>query len=191
MVWNNDQVSGLETKRIIDIARGCLCKEGDFVEFGCYKGDTSLVLAELLVGTGKKLWIYDSFEGLPEKSGQDESEIGKNFRAGELKATKRDVKLRFLKAGLPVPVIKKGWFCDLKNEDLPTKIVFAFLDGDFYDSIRESLDWVTPRMIEGGVILIHDYNNPALPGVARALNEWMSVKNIRFERYQSLGIVEM
>ena len=48
MSFKNDQVSEGETERILELARECLEVPGDFVEFGCYKGDTSLVLAELL-----------------------------------------------------------------------------------------------------------------------------------------------
>ena len=136
MAWKNDQVSEQETSKIIEIARNQLEIPGDFVEMGCYKGDTSLVLAEMAPG---RLYIYDSFEGLPEKSEADKSVLGENFRGGELYVTKREVKERFLRAGLPVPVIKKGWFKDLGDTDLPPTIAFAFLDGDFYGSIRDSL----------------------------------------------------
>ena len=177
MSWKNDQVSDCETAKILEVARKCLLVPGDFVEFGCYKGDTSLLIADLLAKNHveksvKKLWIYDSFEGLPEKNAFDESVLGVDFKGGELSVTKREVKERFLRAGLPVPVIKKGWFADLRDEDLPDKIAFAFLDGDFYESIRDSLRLVGPRMSEGGVIVVHDYSNPALPGVKKAVEEW-------------------
>ena len=197
MSWKNDQVSEGETRRILELAREALLVEGDFVELGCYRGDTSLLLAELLVENSvdkvvdkvgkrgekeakkndggkvkRKLWIYDSFEGLPEKNVADESVLGVNFRAGELEVTKREVKERFLRAGLPVPVIRKGWFADLTGEDLPGRIAFSFLDGDFYESIRDSLRLVAPRMVDGGVMVVHDYSNPALPGVKKAVDEW-------------------
>ena len=211
MSWNNDQVSEVETKKILELARECLGVPGDFVEFGCYKGDTSLLLAEVLrrdamdcqsvivensvekMGKSggndvkkwcengekvvKKLWIYDSFEGLPEKSGFDESVLGADFKGGELFVTKREVKERFLRAGLPVPVIKKGWFSELTGEDLPRGIAFAFLDGDFYESIRDSLKLVAPRMSRGGVLVVHDYSNLALPGVRKAVEEWGGVED--------------
>lgn len=202
MAWKNDQVSSEETDKILSLARECLKLEGDFVEFGCYKGDTSLMLASLLVensveksvdkmgkssGKGvennesgklrKRLWIYDSFEGLPEKNEVDKSVLGENFRGGELAVTKREVKERFLRAGLPVPVIKKSWFADLTENDLPERIAFAFLDGDFYESIRDSLRLVGPKMSEGGVIVVHDYTNPALPGVKKAVDEWGTEKS--------------
>ncbi|MBR2543961.1 class I SAM-dependent methyltransferase [Candidatus Saccharibacteria bacterium] len=206
MSWKNDQVSENETKRILELARGCLGVEGDFVEMGCYKGDTSLLLAELLVknsvGNGvdksrksgekvvekdcggllrKRLWIYDSFEGLPEKNSADESVLGADFKEGELFVTKREVKERFLRAGLPVPVIKKAWFCDLGAEDLPEKIAFAFLDGDFYESIRDSLKLVGPKMSKDGVIIVHDYTNPALPGVKKAVDEWAKGRELEYK----------
>ncbi|MBQ3476434.1 class I SAM-dependent methyltransferase [Candidatus Saccharibacteria bacterium] len=190
MAWNNDQVSELETKKISQIAERCLELEGDFVELGCYKGDTSLILASILEKSGKKLWIYDSFEGLPKKAQEDESAMGQEFKEGELFVTKREVKARFLRAGLKIPIIKKAWFQDLTQEDLPEKIAFAFLDGDFYESMRISLGLVWDRMVDEGIILIHDYDNPALPGVALAVDEWMKDKNLKDERYQSLNIIK-
>ncbi len=240
MAWRNDQVSELETQKIIEIARECLSLPGDFVEMGCYKGDTSLMLAEVLreynrgIACGKlveksvekpvesvcngldggvfnreakKLWIYDSFEGLPEKNKADESALGVDFKEGELLVTKREVKERFLKAGLPVPVIKKAWFVELTEMDLPEKIAFSFLDGDFYESIRDSLRLVAPKMIgwgcdgkdcgtdvvkntQTGVMVIHDYNNPALPGVRKAVDEWLEQQDmVEIAIVQSMAIM--
>jgi len=191
MSFRNDQVSELETEKIIEIAKEQVGASGDFVELGCYKGDTSLLLAEVLVGSDKKLWIYDSFEGLPEKSTEDASVIGENFKGGELFVTKREVKERFLRAGLPVPIIKKAWFKDLQDEDLPEVIAFAFLDGDFYDSIKDSLELVESKMNSGAKMIIHDYNNEALPGVKKAVNEWLAGKNLKKEAFQSMLVITL
>ena len=214
MSWKNDQVSEIETRKIVELAKSCLELDGDFVEMGCYKGDTSLLLAEVLqhhffghargcspklmvqkndvcdTSAIKRLWIYDSFEGLPEKSLKDESEIGKDFKAHELFVTKRDVKLRFLKAGLKMPEIKKAWFKDLKDTDFPEKIAFLFLDGDFYESICDSLRLTYDKMTPGGVMIIHDYNNLALPGVAKAVDEWNQDKKLEVKVFQSMAIIK-
>ena len=48
MAFSNDQVSKEETEKIIELAREALEIPGDFVEMGCYKGDTSRVLAEIV-----------------------------------------------------------------------------------------------------------------------------------------------
>lgn len=178
------QVADSETNEILKIARECLALPGDFVELGCYEGDTSLLLAELLRGANsgredaKRLWIYDSFEGLPAKTEADFSVAGEAFQAGVLAVSKREVKLRFLRAGLPVPVITKGWFSDLTDNDLPPKIAFAFLDGDLYESIRDSLKLVENKMVDGGIIIVHDYNNSELPGVTKAVDEWLKGRKL-------------
>ena len=95
--------------------------------------------------------------------------------------TKRAVKERFLHANLPVPVIKKAWFSGLTPDDLPERIAFAFLDGDFYESIRDSLKLVVPKMSEGGIMMVHDYTNSALPGVKKAVDEWKTSGKHNFE----------
>lgn len=190
MAWKNDQVNEKETGEILRLAKESLVCEGDFVEMGCYKGDTSLLLAEILKDTEKKLWIYDSFEGLPEKRAEDMSVVGEDFKSGELLVTKREVKERFLRAGLPVPVIKKAWFSELLDSDLPEKISFAFLDGDFYESIRDSLRLIENKMATGGVIIVHDFKNPALPGVEKAVLEWSRNKKQKMITVQSMAIVK-
>ena len=167
------QVSNKETEIILDLAEKALKVEGDFVELGCYRGDTSLLLQKLLYqnGLNRRLFLYDSFEGLPEKTKEDSSAAGDNFKKGELLVTKKEVVLRFKKAGLPVPKIKKAFFEDLDPGDLPEKIAFAFLDGDLYGSIKTSLKLILPRLANNAILIIHDYNNPSLPGVARAVDE--------------------
>ncbi len=189
MTFRNDQVSLEETNKILELAKSRLASSGDYVELGCYKGDTSLMLAEILKGSDHILYIYDSFEGLPEKSKNDESTLGENFRGGELYVTKREVKERFLRAGLSVPVIKKAWFNELTNADLPERIGFAFLDGDFYESIRDSLRLVEDKMENDGIIIVHDYTNPALPGVKKAVDEWLINKQLKTRTFKSMIII--
>ena len=193
MVWHNDQVSELETSKLLSLAERCLGVEGDFVELGCYKGDTSLMLADLLARehSNKKLWLYDSFEGLPEKTEEDTSAAGQEFKKGELYVTKREVKARFLRANLPVPIIKKAWFGELSSIDMPAKVAFAFVDGDLYESIRDSLRLLEGKIAKYGVVVVHDYSNPALPGVAKAVDEWTSRMGVGVTLYQSMVIIEM
>lgn len=243
----NDQVTPQETAEILRLAEQCLGVDGDFVELGCYRGDTSVLLGKLLQkaqkiapnslipcqkspksptlcktcgklvdnstekvennsqnvqkstklvqnlptscansvekpaqtcekpvdNSPKRLWIYDSFAGLPAKTTEDTSGAGANFQAGELLVTKREVVAKLKKAGLHNVIVKKSWFNELTNQDLPSHIAFAFLDGDLYGSIKTSLKLVTPRLAKAGIMIVHDYNNPELPGSARAVDEWL------------------
>ncbi|MDO5481134.1 MAG: TylF/MycF/NovP-related O-methyltransferase [Candidatus Saccharibacteria bacterium] len=174
-----EQVSKKETEIILAEAEKCLVVPGDIVELGCYRGDTSLLLGRMLADAEKaekisecekRLWIYDSFQGLPEKTAEDASVAGDEFQKGELMVTKNFVVTRFKKAGLRVPITKKAFFQELCAADLPEKIAFAFLDGDLYESIKVSLRLIEEKIL--GTIIVHDYNNEKLPGVARAVNQW-------------------
>ena len=170
------QVTKTETEIILELLEKSLNIDGDVVEFGCYRGDTSVLMKRLLEknNSEKILWLYDSFEGLPAKTREDQSVAGDQFKAGELLVTKREVIEKFKRNGLRLPKIKKGFFENLKpEEDVPEKISFAFLDGDLYTSIKTSLKLVENRMMKDGIIIVHDYNNPELPGSAKAVDEWL------------------
>lgn len=153
---------------------------GDIVEFGCYAGTTSLFIRRLLDQTGESgkraFHVYDSFEGLPEKSGQDESTAGTAFQPGKLAVSKKEFLHQFRAANLRPPVVHKGWFNQLTDTDVPQKIAFAFLDGDFYESIVDSLKLVWPRMAKGGAVLVDDYGREALPGAERAVRQFLQGK---------------
>ena len=186
------QVSDKETTILMELAESCLQYEGDLVELGCYRGDTSLLLERLLERRApqKRLFIYDSFEGLPVKSAEDASVAGDAFQAGELNVSKREVVERFKKAGLKIPRVKKGWFKDLAPTDLPEQICFGFLDGDLYASIKVSLKLAAPKLVNDGVLVVHDYNNSELPGVTQAVEEFLQSGGWQMTQRESLAIIK-
>jgi O-methyltransferase len=165
--------------------------DGDIVEFGCYIGTTSLFIRRLLdeYESGKAFHVYDSFEGLPPKSPQDSSPVGDDFKAGELSVSKKQLLQQFHKAHLQAPRAHKAWFNELSSEDVPERIAFAFLDGDFYDSIIDSLRLVWPRLAEGGVITLDDYGREALPGVDHAVRDFFQDKNIIPKMSHNIAII--
>lgn len=142
---------------------------GDIVEFGCNRGRTAALMAAISL---KKLWLYDSFQGLPPKAPQDITVEG--LEPGALPATPEDVLSYFREQGLPEPTIIAKWFKDVTPSELPELISFAHLDGDYYDSIMDSLKLVYPRLSKGGICLIHDYDVESLQGVAPAVHDFLN-----------------
>lgn len=162
---------------------------GDVVEFGCYVGTTSLFLKRMLAGSDKRLHVYDSFAGLPDKTSADASPLGEQYKAGELFAAKSEFIKNFKQAGLELPVIHKGWFNELTPSDVPAQICFAYLDGDFYESIKQSLTLIWPRLAKGAVVVVDDYSHQGLPGAKKAVDQWLTTHNYGLRTQESLAIL--
>lgn len=154
---------------------------GDVVEIGCYKGETS-VLIRYLMNTycpNKKYHVYDSFTGL---QGNQEVDGGHElFVDGSFSSEEENLKYIFESHSLQLPEIHKALIQDLKPEDLPNKISFAFLDLDLYEPTLRALELVWPKLNAGSCLIIDDYNYDPCPGINVAVNEFFSEKkaNIR------------
>jgi O-methyltransferase len=189
----SDQIDKRSLKVVLENLSKTLEKDvpGDVVELGCYKGTTSLFIRRVLdyYKSDKKFYVYDSFEGLPWKSSDDQSIIGEVFKEGELKATKKELINNFKKAGLTLPIIHKGWFKDIKHQDMPKNISFAFLDGDFFESIFVSLELVYHFLSDGGIIVVDDYDNPKLPGVEKAVDTFFIDLDVNIQKIANEAVI--
>lgn len=175
-IINDDQIKNLVFYLLDSIDNNV---DGDIVEFGCYVGESSKYLMKTLVETKstKKLYVYDSFEGLPNLSKWEENT---GWVSGTLK-TSQDVLIgNFNQNNLPIPNIHKDWFKNIPSNKLPKKISFAFLDGDFYDSIYDSLIKIYDRVSDGGYICFHDYERFDLPGVRAAIEDFFNERGITY-----------
>lgn len=191
----SDQITEARLRTVLSELEKVLQRgvHGSVVEFGCYIGTTSLFIRRLLdtYSSEAEFHAYDSFEGLPEKVAQDNSPVGADFKAGELHVSKKQLLGEFHKAHLKPPVVHKGWFKDMAAHEVPDKIAFAFLDGDFYESIIDSLRLVYPRMQPGGIITIDDCGREALPGVDRAVRDFFQNKKFTLRVAHNIGIIEL
>ncbi len=136
---------------------------GEIVELGCNDGRTAAIMQKTLdeYDCKKRIFVYDSFEGLPGKNKKDGDT---KFQSGWCKNSIEDLKNLFNKHGLSnkLPKIIPGWFKNTLPNKLPKKISFAHLDGDFYSSIKESLIAIYPRLSKGAIVVIDDYGSPKI-----------------------------
>jgi O-methyltransferase len=192
----SDQISRPRLGVVLRELEGILDQNvpGDIAEFGCYIGTTSLFIRRLLDIRGtpgsRQFYAYDSFAGLPDKTAPDQSTAGTDFKQGELSVSKRDFLQTFHKANLRPPITRKTWFGQLTAAQLPSTLAFAFLDGDFYQSILDSLRLTWPRLLPGGVITVDDYQREALPGVTIAVRDFFGgvPQGLRYEH--NIGIIK-
>ena len=155
---------------------------GNVVELGCFEGITTVLMQKTLdqYNSKKRIHVYDSFEGLPEKSKKDGNT---EYTLGACRTQKEALIDNFEKFNVKPPEIHVGWFKDTLPKELPTQISFAHLDGDFYSSIIESLTYVYPKLSKGAIVVIDDYCDPEihnvnniLPGVKKACDEFFKDK---------------
>lgn len=155
-------VEGLALAEIM-ISLSCL---GDVVECGCYSGGSTSKLSIVTAMTGRRLHVFDSFEGLPNVEGLQRRDYHSRhgsawvteWTAGRYAATLDRVKEHVHRFGhIDVCHFTKGWFADtLTGAHLPDHIGMAFTDVDIASSARDCIVALWPRLEQGGVFASHD-----------------------------------
>lgn len=155
---------------------------GDIVEMGTYQGHTAILMQYILdyFSSQKTIYVFDSFSGLPAPSECDKPLDGSKMLVEKsLCATKEQVIQNFRARKLKEPVIYKGFFDAIPQDCFPEKICFAHLDGDFYHSIKTSLECIVDRLEFNSIVLADDYGWSTLPGVKKAVDEFVQSLNLQ------------
>ncbi len=129
---------------------------GDIVECGAYKGGSSAVLRAAM-GPHRRLWIYDSFRGMPETSQGDGPEAKK--WVGECVGSVGNVMeiLRATGASDEEFIIHEGWFENSFKQTLPKTVALLHCDADWYQSVMITLQAFYPLMPKGACIILDDF----------------------------------
>jgi O-methyltransferase len=135
---------------------------GDIVQCGAFKGGSTAKLSVLAKLTGRRLYVCDSFEGLPETHEGTQRFVAHDrstdyvFSPGEYAGTLDEVRTNVMRAGeLDVCTFVPGWF----SNTLPTLEVepaLVFTDVDYVSSARDCLRSLWPRLRPGGVWFTHE-----------------------------------
>lgn len=168
---------------------------GAIVECGIAAGAQIGAMQSVLLESGQTRWIYgfDSFEGIPIASAEDDVQPGIGPKQGvsyssksELlvssgvtvhdKTTVRNNLVRWSNGKADNIVLVKGWF---QNTVALYRQVFEQLggiailrlDGDLYESTRVCLESLVPLVNEGGIIIVDDWN---LTGCRKACLEYFA-----------------
>lgn len=173
---------------LVDSLHQVLDGEGDVCEFGVAQGATSALLANEILDARMKLWLFDSFQGLPkptEKDGLKDDICGLgDIRkyAGTMKCGVDMVTSRLAQVGFPVErtEIVPGFIEQtLSGSRVPQKVIFAFVDLDLYQPISTALKFLDKVIVERGIIVIHDYDYFST-GAKAAVDEFLSSHAARY-----------
>lgn len=163
--------------------------EGCIVECGVWLGGCAALMA--IMAPSRTVHLFDSFAGLPAPRLEDGEVVLGQFRSSDSAATPlgeltpinaaagpRPAVERFLyvKLGLDPSrvVLHEGWFQDTLPAVDVGPIAVLRVDADWYESTKVALEYLAPRVVPGGFIIIDDYD--FFEGCRRATDEVLGAR---------------
>ena len=157
---------------------------GDFVECGVWRGGSCMLIAHTLVkmgATDRQIRLFDTFEGMSKPTEIDrnvhgvvarekwqDTDAGREWCAASLE----DVRHNMESTGYPMANISfiQGKVEDTLPAAAPAAVALLRLDTDWYESTRQELTVLYPRLCRNGVLILDDYGHWA--GAKKAVDEY-------------------
>ncbi len=187
-------------KHFMDLARDVV---GDIVECGVGRGRSLLVFASLNFlmdsdeGGQRSIYAYDSFQGFPEPTDEDQSvrnpQKGEwsHSPSGRYQYSPQFIRQLLLDGGVPVDeidlTITKGFFSDSLKSHPQHPIALLHVDCDLYQSYMDVLNGLYHLVQPGGVVIFDDVVADAdeasekFPGARKSLREFFGDEFAKFE----------
>jgi O-methyltransferase len=150
--------------------------EGNVAELGVYKGKFARYINQYF--PDRILYLFDTFEGFDTRDVEKEKQ--KSFSSGEQDFTDTSVEavLKLMPAPQQCRPVK-GFFPE-SAKGIEDNFVFVSLDADLFEPIYQGLQFFYPKLVHGGYIFIHDFNNDGYKGSRKAVEQFCSEKGINF-----------
>jgi O-methyltransferase len=180
---------------------------GDFAETGVWRGGSTMLMAATALDGGDRsrgVWLYDTFEGMPEPQALDAAvQTGESAhpqfealqtgadRSAWCDAPLEEVKANMARIGYPVEQVR---YIVGKTQDTlsaaanrPARLAILRLDTDWYESTKAELEALFDLLSPGGVLIIDDYGYWA--GCMRAVDEFFANREPKylFNRIDTTG----
>jgi predicted O-methyltransferase YrrM len=166
---------------------------GDVVECGVWRGGSSMMAAMTLTEEGdqRRLWLYDTFEGMPppddrdtrwdgepaaEKLARLQAEGGADARWAY--ASLETVRENMARTGYPDQLVRyvPGKVEETIPAQAPETIALLRLDTDWYESTLHELEHLWDRLSVGGILILDDYGH--WQGAREATDEFFAKREI-------------
>ena len=136
---------------------------GDFIEAGVYKGGTVIFMLGFLKAFGiddRMVWAADSFQGIPQSKRYAYIRDPVDSWTDRWETGLEEVQANIFRYGLANSNLRylEGYFADTLPGAPLGQIAIARLDGDAYESTRDALEHLYPRLTQGGYVIIDDWH---------------------------------
>ena len=156
------------------------CIKGNFVECGVKQGTSSRIMAVVLQRDG---YLFDTWEGFPHYSKKFDVPSRDRVRRLDKRVKDKTSSYKQCKQSLK----KHGVFehCHMVKGDI-CKTVPAFtakhsipvallhIDTDLHNPAHISLKYFYDKVVNGGIVVFHDYADPKWPGIKRVVDEFVN-----------------
>lgn len=144
--------------------------QGDILEVGVWRGGTGALLARAAQAHTPhppRIWLADTFAGVVKAGGNDPY-----YKGGEHANTSEQV-VRDLLQSMHIEKyhILPGVFPEQAEVPPSQRFCFCHIDVDVYQSAKDVLLWVWPRLSHGGIVVFDDYGFYGCEGVTKLVNE--------------------
>ncbi len=172
---------------ITELFQSTLTTPGDVIEFGCWKGSTTMLLAKLLSiydpNGPKTIHVFDSFEGLTQFHEVDAPALS---QLGQYQGSRQHLeKCAELADVHEMLTIHEGriekTLPEFAKKNQQTKFSFVYCDTDLYKATKIILQKIWGLMSIGGVMVFDQWNMGEFPGEGIAVNEFLEVIAGSFE----------
>jgi O-methyltransferase len=163
-------------------------------EAGCYKGGSSAKLSLAAKVGNRRLYLFDSFEGMPSNAEDHGRSIyGESvaFPEGSYKGSLNEVRRNIAIYGAPeVCNFVKGWFSDTMPA-FGEQLGVVYIDVDLRSSTATCLQYLYPLLIPHGIVFSQDGH---LPLVVKLLDDdafWRTQVLTSRPRIEGLGRIKL
>ncbi len=158
---------------------------GDVVECGCWHGHSTVAIATLLAEadfTGR-FDVFDSFEGgLSDFGPKDESVFALSDKEKQAQIDNFRSSLDFVKsvtADFGFVELHPGWIPESFGSFQPRPLRFVHIDVDLFEPTKAALEFFWDSVVQGGCVVIDDYNSTVFEGATRAVDEFLAGRTPR------------
>lgn len=147
---------------------------GAVAELGVYKGKFARYINQYF--PARRLYLFDTFEGFSKAD--IATEVQQDFSSGDQDFSNTSVQEVLQRMPFRDQcIIKQGYF-PASAAGLEEQFVFVSIDTDLYEPIYSGLEYFYPRLMKGGYIFVHDYNNDGYKGARTAVEKFCAKQGI-------------
>ena len=179
----------VSVKRLINLYRlvqrtNKLNLPGDIVECGVWNGGSAAMMGvadrdDETSAEVRKLWLFDSFRGLPPPSNKDGKQARETYFQGWCQGETEKVERIFRRFQLSLQHVNiiPGWFDETLRTAGVQTIALLHIDADWYASVKIVLETFYDKVVEGGFVVLDDYWR--WPGCREAVTDYLKEHQIQ------------